>query len=47
MREKEETYSAVKKGRFINYLLKKVAKDARNEFFNILKKKQNILKKIL
>ena len=38
MREKEETYSSTKKIKFINYIFKKIVIDARNEFFNILKK---------
>jgi hypothetical protein len=38
MRSRKETYSESKKIKFINYIFEKIASDARNEFFNILKK---------
>jgi hypothetical protein len=38
MRSRKETYSESKKIKFINYIFEKIANDARNEFFNILKK---------
>jgi 2-polyprenyl-3-methyl-5-hydroxy-6-metoxy-1,4-benzoquinol methylase len=38
MRSGKETYSESKKIKFINYIFEKIASDARNEFFNILKK---------
>jgi len=38
MRSRKETYSEAKKIKFINYIFEKKAIDARNEFFNILKK---------
>jgi len=38
MRSRKETYSESKKIKFINYIYEKIASDARNEFFNILKK---------
>ena len=37
MSEREKTYSELKKIKFINYILEKIANNARNEFFNILK----------
>ena len=45
MREREETYSESKKIKFINYVFEKIANDARNEFFNILKKNTKYSKK--
>ena len=44
-REREETYSESKKIKFINYIFEKIANDARNEFFNILKKNSKYSKK--
>ena len=44
-REREETYSESKKIKFINYVFEKIANDARNEFFNILKKNTKYSKK--
>ena len=38
MRSRKETYIESKKIKFINYIFKKIANAARNEFFNILKK---------
>jgi SAM-dependent methyltransferase len=37
-REREQTYSEAKKFNFLYYVFNKIANDARNEFFNILKK---------
>ena len=37
-REREQTYSEAKKFNFLSNVFKKIANDARNEFFNILKK---------
>ena len=45
MRSRRETYSESKKIKFINYIFEKIAKDARNEFFNILKKNAKYSKK--
>ena len=47
MKERKETYCESKKIKFINYVFEKIANKSRNEFFNILKKTQNILKKNL
>jgi len=44
-REREETYSESKKIKFISYIFEKIADDARNEFFNILKKNTKYSKK--
>jgi hypothetical protein len=38
MKSRKETYSESKKIKFINYIFEKIAYDARNKFFNILKK---------
>jgi ubiquinone/menaquinone biosynthesis C-methylase UbiE len=38
-RKREQTYSEAKKFNFLCYVFNKIANDARNEFFNILKKK--------
>ena len=46
-REREETYSESKKIKFISYIFEKIADDARNEFFNILKKNKKYSKKNL
>lgn len=43
--EKKQTYSEAKKFNFLYYIIKKIISDARNNFFNIFKKKQNIPKK--
>jgi 2-polyprenyl-3-methyl-5-hydroxy-6-metoxy-1,4-benzoquinol methylase len=43
--ERKKTYSESKKIRFINYIFERVANDARNEFFNILKKNTKYSKK--
>jgi hypothetical protein len=45
MKEREQTYSESKKIKFINYVFEKIANDARNEFFNILKKNTKYSKK--
>jgi len=44
-RERKETYSDSKKTKFINYIFEKIADNARNEFFNILKKNTKYSKK--
>jgi hypothetical protein len=45
MRSRKETYSETKRIKFINYVSEKIANDARNEFFNILKKNTKYSKK--
>jgi hypothetical protein len=45
MSERKETYSESKKIKFINYVFEKIANDARNEFFKILKKNAKYSKK--
>ena len=47
MKEREQTYSEVKKSKFLYYILEKIANNARNKFFNILKKKTRYSKKKL
>jgi hypothetical protein len=44
-RERKQTYSETKKFNFLYYIFEKIANDARNEFFNILKKKTKYSKK--
>ena len=44
-KERKETYSEIKKINFINYIGEKILNDARNEFFNILKKNTKYSKK--
>ena len=44
-RERKQTYSETKKFKFLYYIFEKIANDARNEFFNILKKKTKYSKK--
>ena len=45
MHERKITYSDKKKIKFINYLFEKIGSNARNEFFNILKKNTKYSKK--
>jgi hypothetical protein len=45
MKERKETYSESKKIKFINYVFEKIANNARNEFFKILKKNAKYSKK--
>ena len=45
MNEDRRTYSKTKKIKIINYIFEKIANDARNEFFNILKKNTKYSKK--
>jgi hypothetical protein len=45
MKEREQTYSEVKKSKFFYYIFEKIANNARNKFFNILKKKTQYSKK--
>ena len=40
-----ETYSELKENNLLNYLLERTVDNAREKFFDILKKKLNILKK--
>jgi len=44
-RERKETYSETKKIKFINFIFERMANNARNEFFNILKRNARYSKK--
>ena len=44
-RKRKESYSELKKVKFINYIFEKITNNARNDFFDILKKKTKYSKK--